>query len=692
MVYFKKLSTIGSLVWSIALSLIFVSCGVKETNNKRSSEDPSPKFEEDYRDLYSDTWVATDALGRTMPSYNEVGSVKDDQRRVVGVFYITWHTQGLADLPKPYKANVTEILEQDPSARLKADHPLWYTSSYHWAEPEMGYFLSQDEYVIRKDISMLADAGVDVLIMDVTNAVRYWDEWDFMFNIMLEMREEGNKVPQFAFWSYNGPSITVVQELYDEIYKKEKYKDLWFYWDEKPLLLYNGNPSFDANESGIKHPNPHYDSTALTDPNHPHYKDPDYTEEFYLDYTKEVKEFFTLRTMWWGYYEWGEDRFIGTEDNWSFGYSLAEPEVKAMKPEELLSTHNGKREQAAVTTAQHPVSMTEENMGVGKSWSREQGQPKLNQYDLPEPTYIPWLGDTVENPEGYGIYFQERWDEALAAKPEFLYINDWNEWTAGKYDVRTSWLGRENPFRFVDQYNAEFNRGIQPMKGGYTDNYYMQMAQNIRKYKGVRPIPRHEGFQEILIDGDFNDWSMIKNEFRDTKGDIFHRDAIGYAGIHYENNSGRNDIITSKVAVDNNMIYFYVETADDLTSPTGKNWMLLFIDSDNDSETGWYGYDFLINQSIENDTLTSLSYFDGNDWEVISEISYRYYQNQMEIAIPRDLVDLNKDEFVFDFKWSDHAQELKDPISFCTHGDTAPNRRFNYRFIWNRRAKLTLKK
>ncbi len=45
------------------------------------------------------------------------------------------------------------------------------------------------------------------------------------------------------------------------------------------------------------------------------------------------------------------------------------------------------------------------------------------------------------------------------------------------------WLGRKNPFMFVDQYNAEFNRTIQPMKGGYTDNYYMQMAQNIRRYK-----------------------------------------------------------------------------------------------------------------------------------------------------------------------------------------------------------------
>ena len=52
-------------------------------------------------DLYQDTWVATDALGRTMPDYDAVGPVKTDQRRVVGIFYITWHTQNLATLPGP---------------------------------------------------------------------------------------------------------------------------------------------------------------------------------------------------------------------------------------------------------------------------------------------------------------------------------------------------------------------------------------------------------------------------------------------------------------------------------------------------------------------------------------------------------------------------------------------------------------
>jgi hypothetical protein len=643
----------------------------------------------EYRDIYPDTWVATDALGRSMPGIDEAGQVKTDRRRITGIFYITWHDDGKFNLKSPYTADVSKILAQDPSARLDASHPLWTEGSYHWGEPEAGYFLSRDEYVIRKDISMLADAGVDVLVMDVTNAVRYWSEWDVLFAVMQQMKAEGNKVPQFCFWAFNGPVITVVQDLYEKVYRENKWRDLWFYWDGKPLLLYNAKPEFDANGGGVKNPNPNYDADAKVNPRNPHYGNPDYTEENYRGYTSEVKEFFTLRNMWWGYWEWAGERYIGTEDNWSFGYSMADPKVKAMSPEELLSLHKGKREEAAVTPAQHPVTMTDENMGVGKSWSRAAGEPKLNKYDMPEPTRVPWLGKTVTNPEGYGIYFQERWDEALAADPQFLYMNDWNEWTAGKYNWAIPWLGRDkdrnNPFCFVDQYNAEFNRTIQPMKGGYTDNYYMQTAQNIRRYKGVRPIPKYTGFHAIAIDGAFDDWAPVEPGFFDTKGDVAHRNYNGYGGMHYTNTSGRNDILSSKVAVDEKNIHFYVETDSALTPHNGDRWMLLLIDADHNPATGWHGYDFIINRSVVNQQQTTVMKYAGagkNPWKEVTRADYRYAGNRMEVSLPRKTLGLTASAFTFDFKWSDHPADLNDIISLCINGDTAPNRRFNYRFIW----------
>jgi len=639
------------------------------------------------RDLYADTWVARDALGRDLPAFADVGPVKHDQRRVVGIFYITWHSDALATLKGPYAADVSKILATDPKARQDAKHPLWTEGSYHWGEPEMGYFLSRDEYVIRKDMSMLADAGVDVLVMDVTNAVRYWDEWETLFSVMHQMKAEGTRVPKFCFWAFNGPCITVVQDLFDRIYKAEKYKEFWFYWDGKPLLLYNGNPSFDSTGAVPQNPNPHYDAAAKNDPHHPQHNNPEIAEEFYKDYTQEVKAFFTLRTMWWGYWEWAGKRYVGTEDNWSFGLDLGDKRVATLKPEALLSVHAGTREEAAVTPAQHPSSL------IGKSWTREGGEPVLNPYDLPEPTLVPWLGKKVERPEGYGIYFQQRWDEALQANPQFLYLNDWNEWSAGKYQPpnggTTPFMRRDNPYFFVDQYNAEFNRTLQPMKGGYTDNYYMQMVQNIRRYKGVRPIPELTGYRRIAIDGRFDDWADTGVDYRDTVGDTAHRDNKGYGGLHYKEDSGRNDIVLSRVAADRSSVYFYVAARDALTPHTGHNWMLLFIDADANPATGWCGYDYVINQRVADEKTTTLQRYDpkapNGPWIEVAQLDYRYAGKELEVAVPRKLLGLKGDAFTFDFHWCDNPTDLKDAISLCTSGDSAPNRRFNYRCIWKKK-------
>ncbi|HKK61305.1 MAG TPA: PA14 domain-containing protein, partial [Bacteroidales bacterium] len=395
------------------------------------------------------------------------------------------------------------------------------------------------------------------------------------------------------------------------------------------------------------------------------------------DYTQEVKDFFTKRNLWWGYYEWQGERYIGTKDNWSFGYQMDDPRVKNMNPDDLVATHNGKKEQAAVTPAQHPSSL------VGKSWSRASGEPKLNEYDLPEPTYVPWLDQTVENPEGYGIYFQERWDEAINSDPEFIYINDWNEWNAGKYHdgaLRT-FMGRENSsYYFVDQYNSEFNRCVQPMKGGYTDNYYMQMVQNIRRYKGVRQHNLNIEVSDRSVDNDFSDWKLDTIEFRDAIGDTRHRKHNGYGGLEYIDTLGRNDIICSKVAYDNDSLYFYVETVRELSSHNVPNWMLLFIDIDRNKGTGWEGYDYIINHSVNSTNQTTLKQWTGLGWENEVPIPYAYNGSEMEIGVSRSSLNLQEDKPEFYFKWADNPKHFNDISGFFAGGESAPDRRFNYNY------------
>lgn len=114
--------------------------------------------------------------------------------------------------------------------------------------------------------------------------------------------------------------------------------------------------------------------------------------------------------------------------------------------------------------------------------------------------------------------------------------------------------------------------------------------------------------------------------------------------------------------------------------------MLLLIDSDKNSQTGWFGYDLLVNQNVTDSQQTTLKQWNAktSSWELLSQLSYVADANRLVVKIPRPLVGWEKEQIIFDFKWSDNPKDLKDPISLCTSGDTAPNRRFNYRCQWKK--------
>jgi hypothetical protein len=63
---------------------------------------PSVQAEENFNP--TDNWVATDALGRKLPSHSEVGDRKSE--KTVGVFYFVWvgnHTRQVYDISKILK-------------------------------------------------------------------------------------------------------------------------------------------------------------------------------------------------------------------------------------------------------------------------------------------------------------------------------------------------------------------------------------------------------------------------------------------------------------------------------------------------------------------------------------------------------------------------------------------------------------
>ena len=142
----------------------------------------------------------------------------------------------------------------------------------------------------------------------------------------------------------------------------------------------------------------------------------------------------------------------------------------------------------------------------------------------------------------------------------------------------------------------------------------------------------------------------------------------------------------SHVAVDKRNIYFAVETDQNITAHTDPNWMLLFINADQQQKTGWQGYDYVINRQVKDASTTTLMRYDAarGEWTHVCNLTYAVKGNVMELAIPRKVLGMTANSLSFDFKWADNPSGLTDIISLCTTGDTAPNRRFAYRYIWKK--------
>ena len=604
----------------LAVSMIFLTL---YSQGQTISETRHPVF----RNLYTDSWVATDALGRKLPTFEECGPVK--KGRYVGMFYFMTHINPGGKGP----FDVTKIMKANP------ENPQWGNGSHYWGEPETGYYLSNERWMIRRHARMLSDAGVDVIIFDVTNDRTFQEVYIPVCEVFSEMRLSGEKTPQIAFL---GSEISV-NKIWDEFYQQKLYPDLWFQWKGKPLLLFGQHeiPSRKKNNEVV--------------------------------FSDEIRNFFSIRQSWaWTSLPWYQSCQYG-KDKWPWVDHYPQAIGWHDNPQE--------KEMVPVAVAQHPLS------NIGRSF-HQYNQPETDKYDL-----TPFTGE--------GLCFEEQWSRALEVNPEFVFVTGWNEWSTGAQvmgkDVNQSLLQwafypgahlgkggkalKPGDYYFIDQYNQEFSRDIEPMAGGHTDNYYYQLMANIRKYKGMEKPAPVDAPVSINIKGSFNQWNKVEQAFYDHLGDIEHRNSLGegQAGP-YVNTSGRNDLAILKVAYDGSSVYFYAETVNTLTPSTDSNWMLLFIDADQTRETGWEGYDFVVNAKVSDRKTTTLSRLnkDGSLGKS-TPIPYQVDKNKLMIKVRRS--ELNQSEkLAFDFHWADNIGKIGDITEFFLNGDNAPERRANFRF------------
>jgi hypothetical protein len=278
-----------------------------------------------------------------------------------------------------------------------------------------------------------------------------------------------------------------------------------------------------------------------------------------------------------------------------------------------------------------------------------------------------------------GYNFAEQFEHALEADPQFIFVTGWNEWLAGRWQEFNGVKGN----MFVDEYDQEHSRDIEPMKGGHGDNYYYQLVSFIRRFKGTRPAPVASGCKTIDIAGDFSQWSAVGPEYIDDVNDTVHRDHPGYANIgRYTDTTGRNDLVLMKVTHDAANVYFYAQTNAPISPSSDSNWMTLFINSDCDAATGWQGYDWVVNRKMT--AAANQSALEGTasgwNWEPRGVVHFKVSGNQLMLAVPRaalGLVDSDK-PVRFEFKWADNFQENDNIDAFTLYGDAAPGGRFNY--------------
>ncbi len=182
-------------------------------------------------------WPATDGLGRSLPLAAEAGPSQPE--RFVGIFYFLWLNNEGGKSPNwngPY--DVSKILAADPEALKKPDSPLWGARGmYHfWGEPLYGYYLSQDPWILRRHAMLLADAGVDTLIFDTTNAQTYPEVYLKLCEVFRQVRQEGGRTPQIVFM-VNTQAGATAEKIYQDLYRPGKYRELWFHWRGKPLMI-----------------------------------------------------------------------------------------------------------------------------------------------------------------------------------------------------------------------------------------------------------------------------------------------------------------------------------------------------------------------------------------------------------------------------------------------------------------------
>lgn len=242
----------------------------------------------------------------------------------------------------------------------------------------------------------------------------------------------------------------------------------------------------------------------------------------------------------------------------------------------------------------------------------------------------------------YGYNFAEQWRGARAIDPDTVFVTGWNEWIAGV------WNGNTDPVAIFDCLSPEYSRDIEPMAGGFGDAYYLQLIDEVRRFKGIEPG------QTAACPVELDNLTTAKVERRtETCDGVLADDSL------------RNVLVKTGVQRHGDMLEFYAETREPL-DPTDRvgDWMRLYVNPDLPD-----AFCYCLNLRTVSETETVAARRVNGRWQRCGAVPYRIEGNRLTLSVPAGLIGDPEQVYV---KWVDSRIHCRRPEDFYLYGSVAP--------------------
>ncbi len=587
--------------WWLCIFLLIAKASVQAQEARSSGQQYS-----------SNHVVAVDQFGR---SFAAIEGYKPDKQ--VGIFYWPW-------IGHPYATGIydaTVISAMPNGLKLLYDFKHLNDSisptgqAHFWGQPLWGYYNSADEWVIRRQMGMLATAGIDFIVFDLTNRVTYKSVYEKVLRIIEELQSDGWTVPKAVFYTHS-KSFETTWQLYNDLYKPNLYPNAWYRVGGKPMIIAYTNEADDVAEA-LSRSDSSYRPVA---------------------YSQAIKDFFYFKKPQWPGDSVYQDGFPWIE--WKYPQPL----------------HGNTM---SVSVASHPkVPMSRSITSGWTNWGRgwDPGTQKNRKEDILT-----------------GGFFQKQWDHALKVSPDTVFVGGWNEWVAYKQPYGDEYMlcdaadiefSRDiEPMRggYGDAFYIQLIKNIRAYKGvansypGYTP-LTINISDGAAQWAAVKAIYRNIN---------------VKGGSRDHYG--------ASKKVAYSAPAPANNLQEVRVAHDANNFYFMIKADKPLIQVLDSTRLFqLLIGTDTPADKGWNGYEYVAELDL-NTGKGHLSTLDKNRKKMaVGTIRATVKHNMVQLAIPRKMIATNKNFRQFYFKVADGVAEPSDIMEYYVSGSVMPLGRLSF--------------